>query len=95
VSRFQQGSIRKRIRGKGAVWVLRYYAIRDYDGKRVERTVTIGSAKKFSSESAAWAEVERRRIRERINEPGSTAAVTFGELAGHYGVPDLLYRLEC
>jgi integrase len=84
VSRFQRGSIRKRIRGKGAVWVLRYYAIRDYDGKRVERTVTIGSAKKFPSESAAWAEVERRRIRERINEPGSAAAITFGEMAAHY-----------
>jgi hypothetical protein len=41
VSRFQQGSIRKRVRGKGEVWVLRYYATRDHDGKRVERTLTV------------------------------------------------------
>jgi integrase len=84
VSRFQQGSIRKRVRGKGAVWVLRYYATRDHDGKRVERTLTVGSVKKFPSESSVWAEIERRRVRERINEPGFTGAVTVRELAAHY-----------
>jgi hypothetical protein len=36
--RFQHGSIRKEGRKKGAVWVYPYYATRDHDGKRVERT---------------------------------------------------------
>jgi hypothetical protein len=84
LSRFQQGSIRKRVRGKGAVWVLRYYATRDDDGKRVERTLTVGSVKKFPSESSVWAEIERRRVRERINGPGFTGAVTVGDLVAHY-----------
>jgi hypothetical protein len=47
---------------------LRYYATRDHDGKRVERTLTVGSVKKFPSESSVWAEIERRRVRERIND---------------------------
>jgi hypothetical protein len=84
LSRFQHGSIRKEGRKKGAVWVYRYYATRDHDGKRVERTLTIGAANRFPTESAAWAEIERRRMRERINEPGRVGAVTFGELIAHY-----------
>jgi hypothetical protein len=84
VSRFQQGSLRKKVRDKGAVWILRYYATRDHDGKRVERTLTIGSTKKYPSESSAWAEAERRRVRERINEPGFAGAITLGQLAAHY-----------
>ena len=85
MTRFQQGSVRKRIRGNGkAFWVLRYYATRDRDGKRVERSLTVGSVKLFPSESSVWAEIERRRVRDRINEPGFTGAVTFGELAAHY-----------
>ena len=67
MSRFQHGSIRKEDRKKGAVWVYRYYATRDYDGKRVERTLTIGAAKRFPTESSAWAEIERRRMRERMS----------------------------
>jgi integrase len=84
VSRFQHGSIRREPRKKGAVWVLRYYATRDCDGKRVERTLTVGSAKVFASESAVWSEIERRRVRERINQPGFTGAVTLGQIAFHY-----------
>lgn len=84
MSRLQHGSIRKEGRKKGAVWVYRYYATRDHDGKRVERTLTIGAANRFPTESAAWAEIERRRMRERINEPGRVGAVTFGELIAHY-----------
>ena len=85
MTRFQQGSVRKRVRRNGkAFWVLRYYATRDRDGKRVERSLTVGSVKLFPSESSVWAEIERRRVRDRINEPGFTGAVTFGELAAHY-----------
>jgi integrase len=89
VSRFQHGSIRKEDRKKGAVWVLRFYATRDRDGKRVERTLTVGSAKCFPTESSVWAEIERRRVRERINEPGFTGAVTFAVLAAHYSEHEL------
>jgi integrase len=84
LSRFQQGSIRKEERKKGAVWTFRYRAVRDTDGKRVERSLTIGPARQFSSKSAVWAEIDRRRIRERVNQPGFIGTVTFAELAAHY-----------
>jgi len=84
MARFQHGCVRTEARKKGAVWVYRFYATRDRDGKRVERSLTIGSAKQFASEAAVWAEIERRRVREKINEPAFAGALSFGELAAHY-----------
>jgi integrase len=85
MARFQHGSIKKESRKRlGTVWILRYYATRDSDGKRVERSLTIGSVRDYPSENSAWAEVQRLQLRDRINQPGFAGSVTVKDIAQHY-----------
>jgi integrase len=85
MARFQRGSLRKEARAAGQTWVYRYYCTRDSDGKRVERTLTIGLVRKFPSESSAWAEVNRLDLHTKINKAGfKSPKVTFGMLAQEF-----------
>ena len=89
MSRFQQGSLRKEERKKGPQWVLRYYATRPVDGKRVEKTLVVGPVSKFASENAAWREVNRLGLDDRINEASFTGAATIKQIAAHYQTYEL------
>jgi integrase len=89
MARFQRGSLRKEERASGATWVLRFYANRETDGKRVERTVAVALVDDIPSESGAWAEVERQRLHERMNKTEFRGKITFGDLAAHYMLHEL------
>jgi len=84
VPRFQRGSLRVESRKDGDTWVLRYYTTREGDGRRVEHKVAIGLVRDFSSESSAWAEVDRQHLQTQINKPDFRGRVTFADLAQHY-----------
>jgi hypothetical protein len=84
-SRYQRGSLRQETRKTGKVWMLRYFAIRTEDGKRVERTLLVGCVEEFPTKSAAWTEVERQGLTEKINNLTLRGGKpTFGEIAQHY-----------
>jgi integrase len=82
MARFQRGFLRIEDRKAGKTWVLRYYATREEDGKRVERTLPVGLVRDLPSDSQAWAEVEKMHL--NINQPGITGRVTFADLANVY-----------
>lgn len=84
MARFQRGCLRIEDRKSGLTWVLRYYVTRQTDCKRVEHKLPIGLVRDFKTESAAWAEVEKQRLSEQINEPNSRGRITFSDLALHY-----------
>lgn len=86
MGRFQRGSLRKEERANGATWVLRFYATRPEDGKRVERTVAVGLVQHLPSESAAWQEVHRQRLLDTVNNGKGNVGrkITFAEIASHY-----------
>jgi hypothetical protein len=84
MARFQQGSLRIEPRKNGNTWVLRYFATREADGRRVEHALSVGLVHDLPSESAAWAEVERQHLSQQINQPGFQGRVTFADLAHHY-----------
>ena len=78
------------MRAPGTTLVLRYTAIRQEDGKRVESTVAVGLVSKYPSEAAAWAEVNHLHLHEQINkEQDFKGAVTFGDLARYYEAREL------
>ena len=84
--RYQVGSLRKIMRAEGLTWVLRYYATRS-DGKRVERTTSVGLVKDIGSSPAdASREVDRQKLRETINQlqPFEGKPRTFGQLCQDY-----------
>jgi integrase len=64
--------------------VLRYYATRQSDGKRVERTVPIGQVRDLPSESRAWAEIEQQHLHQQINQPDFRPRLSFADLASHF-----------
>jgi hypothetical protein len=85
MARFQRGSLRREERSSGMTWVLRFNATRPLDGKRVERTIAIGTVREFSSESSAWAEVNRLDLHTKINRPDfKSPRITFGMLAERF-----------
>jgi integrase len=92
MARFQRGWLRVDSRKNGPTWVLRYYATREADGRRVEHKVAIGLVSNLSSESAAWAEVEKQHL--QINQPDFKGRVTFGDLAQHYMTHELGEQAE-
>ena len=47
----------------------------------MERKVPVGLVRNFKTESAAWAEVERQRLSEFINQPTAQERVTFAAIA--------------
>jgi integrase len=84
MARFQRGSLRVESRKNGQTWVLRYFATRELDGKRVEHTLSVGLLRDLPNRSTAWSEVERQNINYQINQPGFRGHVTFADLAQHY-----------
>jgi hypothetical protein len=83
--RFQHGSIRREERKRqSAAWVLRYYATRDSDGKRVERSLVLDSIQELPTENSAWAAVERLRLRDRINRSGFRGVVRVEDIVAHF-----------
>src|SRR5258705_12254329 len=94
MARFQRGSLRTERRKKGETWVLRYFATRELDGERVERTLAVGLLRDLPNRSAAWAEVERHGINYQINQPGFRSRLTFADLAHHYMQNELSERAD-
>lgn len=81
----QKGSLRKEDRKYGKTWILRYYATRNTDGRRVEHTTPVGLVSQFRTEKQAWGEVERLELDRKINKPDFNGKpITFGDLARHY-----------
>jgi integrase len=95
MARFQRGWLRVDSRKNGDTWVLRYNVTREPDGRRVEHKLAIGLVCDFPSESAAWAEVERRHLQSQINKPDFRGNVTFADLAIHYQQNELGEQIEC
>lgn len=91
MARYQQGCLRKEKRKAGETWVLRYFATRASDGKRVEHTSAIGLVSDFPTEDKAWAEVDRLQLRQTINTPETKlpAQVSFSDLAEHFKQHDM------
>jgi integrase len=67
----------------GWTWVYHFYRVRAETGKRVENTVTIGSATHYPRAKDAWAEVERKHLTPNDGQDG-IGRVTFAELVENY-----------
>jgi len=85
MARFQNGSIQRKKRKSGDIWVFRHRRQRPEDGKWVEATaIRIGTVRKYPSLEAA----ERRAKELHLNPNQSpfqlSGQVLFGELAAHY-----------
>jgi len=64
--------------------VLRY-RVAMADGRRVEDTLPVGLVRDFSSEKAAWREVDRLGLLARVNSDGpASGRIHFSALAEHY-----------
>ncbi|MFZ2001700.1 MAG: hypothetical protein WAU73_20100, partial [Candidatus Sulfotelmatobacter sp.] len=82
---FQRGCLKKENRKKGPTWVLRFYVTRKSDGKRVEHKAVVGLVHDFKTENSAWAEVERLRLHQQINQSGvPTGKILFENLTAHF-----------
>jgi integrase len=92
MARFQRGSLRIESRKNGHNWMLRYFVTRMSDGRRVEHKIPIGLVHDFPTESAAWAEVERRHL--QLNGPDFKARMTFFHLAQHFMTHELGEQTE-
>lgn len=92
MARFQRGCLRVESRKNGDTWVLRYFATRKADGRRVEHTFAVGLVCDFPTESTAWAEVERLHL--HINEPDFKGRVRFADLAQHFVTHELGEQTE-
>jgi integrase len=79
----QRGSLKKVRRKAGETWVLRY-RVTNAQGQRVENTLPVGFVRDFSSEAAAWREVDKQRLLVRINEAPALGRIRFDRLAEHY-----------
>jgi integrase len=93
MARYQRGSLRKEYRKDGPTWVLRFYATRETDGARVERTLPIGLVRELPRAHNAWAEVERQQVLAQINnQPHYRGRMSFADLANHYAEHELPKR---
>ena len=90
--RHQRGWLKKEKRSQGETWVLFFRTVRKSDGKRVQNKIPIGLVKDFSSESFAWAEVERQHL--HINQVDFRGCVIFADLAHHYAEHELVEPTE-
>jgi hypothetical protein len=86
--RYQEGSIQKASRAKGPdVWVFRWRELTP-DGRRVQRKKTIGTVKRFKTESEAKKAVEP--LRAEVNAKQEVLGVmTFAELWGDFAKKEL------
>jgi len=85
MARFQNGSIQRKKRKSGDIWIFRHRRQRPKDGKWVEATaIKIGTVRQYPSLEAA-----ERRAKELHLDPNQSTfqmsvQVLFGELAAHY-----------
>jgi len=85
MARYGMGSIRKEPLKNGEhSWIYRWYSLRPSDGKRVEKSLVIGSTAQFPTERAAWAEVIDRNLPERVLVDGFKGNATVAGIAAHY-----------
>jgi integrase len=85
-TRYQQGSLMLKERSSGRVWEFRYYET-DSRGKRQRRSATVGTEKKFPSESAARKSQIVQALLLRINAETATGLIappTFGSVITRY-----------
>jgi integrase len=81
---YQRGSIARKSRKGGDIWVLRY-RVSTADGRRVENTLPIGLVRDFPTEKAAWREADKLGLLVRINcDAPSPARIRFDALAEFY-----------
>ena len=93
MARFQRGSLSKEQRKDGPTWVLRFYATREADVLRVERTMAICPVRNFKSKSKAWTGVDRQAVLRQVNEqPQYRGRLKFSDLANHYVAHELPKR---
>jgi integrase len=85
-TRYQAGSLKKFKTKQGLVWMLRYFAYRDSDGKWSEQTpLLVGAVSDFPTEKKARAEAVRLGLIEQINRTSvPISKVTFGFIARDY-----------
>jgi len=86
MARYQNGSVRIEQRKDGPTWVYRFQTTRS-DGKRVEHTAALGLVDDLGgAEKDAWAEVDRQRLRETVNQmqPFRGTPRTYGQLCKHF-----------
>lgn len=86
MAQFQSGCLRMEARKRGpAVWVYRYYADRETDGKRVERTLVVGTVEELPTKSDARLALERKQLPLIVNQPTDDKdRITFAQLAQTY-----------
>jgi integrase len=91
-ARHQRGWLKKEHRKAGETWMLYFRRLRDSDGKRVEKKISIGLVRDFPSKASAWREVERQHL--HINQTDFRGRVTFADLAQHYLLHELGEQTE-
>ena len=87
--RYQQGHLRRAKRKRGPdVWEF-LWRERSPDGRRIQRTLTIGNVRELHTERDALNHIQS--LRANINrQVARTALMTFGDLVNHYRQTELL-----
>src|SRR6267143_6548647 len=87
--RYQQGHLRRAKRKRGPdVWEF-LWRERSPDGRRIQRTLTIGNVRELHTERDALNHIQS--LRANINrQVARTALMTFGDLVNHYCQTELL-----
>jgi integrase len=95
--RYQSGTLQKVPRANGPdVWVYRWRQLMP-DGRRVQRKQTIGTVKKYKTESDAKKAAESLRLQANAEVPltrPDEGPITFGGLWGHFQKYELDARLD-
>ena len=85
MARFQNGSIQRKKRKSGDIWVFRHRRQRPEDGKWVEATaIKIGTVKRYPSLEAAERQAKELHLDPNQSPFQVSGQVLFGELAAHY-----------
>jgi integrase len=82
---YGMGSLRKESLKKGGYsWIYRWYCTRPNDGKRVERSLVIGTTEDYPTERAAWAEVMATSLPERVQSVAFKGNMTVAGIVAHF-----------
>ena len=88
--RYGMGSLRReKLKRGGCSWIYRWYVTRPADGKRVERSLVIGTTADYPTERAAWAEVMATSLPERAQAIAFKGNFTVAGIAAHYAEHEL------
>ncbi len=84
------GSLRKEpLKRGGHSWIYRWYVTRPSDGKRVERSLVIGTTEDYPTERSAWAEVMTTSLPERAQSIAFKGNMTVAGIAAHFAEHEL------